>query len=174
MPIPDLLNSFLRDPLFADDRGFPAAILASARSFAHILIATHARTSSHSRRPAPAETKLIRRTERLLRERRTGAAMQSAEQLQDLINRDLITEAGLAPLTSSYSLDTVRSTLALLCPPASDKDTHSKTPTLHRPVLPSHRHRQRCTGSPRAFTIWGCCRRFWMDLCRDESHPPPE
>ena len=49
--------------------------------------------------------------------------MQSAEQLQDLIDRDLIAEAGLAPLTSSYSLDTVRSTLASLCPPASDKDT---------------------------------------------------
>ena len=49
--------------------------------------------------------------------------MQSAEQLQDFIDRDLITEAGLAPLISSYSLDTVRSTLALLCPPASDKDT---------------------------------------------------
>jgi hypothetical protein len=49
--------------------------------------------------------------------------MQSAEQLQDLIDRDLIAEAGLAPLTSSYSLDTVRSTLASLCPPASDRDT---------------------------------------------------
>jgi hypothetical protein len=31
--------------------------------------------------------------ERLLRERRTGAAMQSAEQLQDLIYRDIIAEA---------------------------------------------------------------------------------
>jgi hypothetical protein len=49
--------------------------------------------------------------------------MQSAEQLQGLIDRDLITETGLVPLTSSYSLDTVRSTLASLCPPASDKDT---------------------------------------------------
>ena len=110
MPIPDFLNYFLRDPLFADD----PAILASARSFAHVLITTRARSASYSRRPAPAETKLIRRTERLLRERRTGAAMQSAEQLQDLIDRDLIAEAGLAPLTSSYSLDTVQSTLASL------------------------------------------------------------
>ena len=91
MPIPDLLNSFLRDPLFADDRGFPAAILA--RSFAHVLIATRARSASNSRRPAPAETMLIHRTERLLRERRTGAAMQFAEQLQNLIDRDLIAEA---------------------------------------------------------------------------------
>ena len=66
MPIPDLLNSFLRDPLFADNRGFPSAILASARSFAHVLIATRARSASNSRRPAPAKTKLIRRTERLL------------------------------------------------------------------------------------------------------------
>ena len=49
--------------------------------------------------------------------------MQSAEQLQEPIDRDLITEAGHVPLTSSYSLDTVRSTLASLCPPASDKDT---------------------------------------------------
>jgi hypothetical protein len=48
--------------------------------------------------------------------------MQSAEQLQDLIDRNLIAEAGLAPLTSSYSLDTVSSTLASLCPPASDRD----------------------------------------------------
>ncbi len=90
MPIPDLLNSFLRDPLFANDRGFSAAILTSARSFAHVLIATRAWSASNSRRPAPAETKLIRRTELLPRERRTGAAMQSAEQLQDLIDRDLI------------------------------------------------------------------------------------
>jgi hypothetical protein len=35
----------------------------------------------------------------------------------------IIAVAGLTPLTSSYSLDTVRSTLASLCPPASDKDT---------------------------------------------------
>ena len=105
------------------DRGFPAAILASARSFAHVLISTRAHSAFNSRRPAPAETKLIRRTERLLRERRTGAAMQSTEQLQDLIDRDLVAEAGLALLLSSYSLDTVRSTLASLYPPASDKDT---------------------------------------------------
>ena len=71
VPIPDFLNFFLRDPLFA-------TILASARSIAHVLITTRARSASNSPRPAPAETKLIRRTERLLRERRTGAAMQSA------------------------------------------------------------------------------------------------
>ena len=51
--------------------------------------------------------------------------MQSAEQLQDLIDRDLILEGVVTPLTSSYSLETVRSTLASLCPPASHRDTLS-------------------------------------------------
>ena len=129
MPIPDFLNSFLRDPLFADD----PAILASARSFAHVLITTRARSASYSRRPAPAETKLIRRTERLLRERRTGAAMQSAEQLLDLIDRDLIAEAGLAPLTSSYSpIHRV-----LLLPKKSHLPLATYSPLSSSPLSPS-------------------------------------
>ena len=45
--------------------------------------------------------------------------MQTAEQL---IDRDLILEDTLAPLTTSYSLVTVRSTLASLCSPASHGD----------------------------------------------------
>ena len=60
-----------------------------------------------------------------MRERRTGTAMQSAEQLQDLIDRDLILEGTVTPLTTSYSLETVRSTLASLWPPASHRDTLS-------------------------------------------------
>ena len=48
--------------------------------------------------------------------------MQTAEQLQDLIDKDLILENTVAPLTTSYSLETVRATLASLCPPASHRD----------------------------------------------------
>ena len=62
--------------------------------------------------------KLVRRTERLVRERRTGTTMQTAEQLQELIDKDLILEN----LTTSYSLETVRATLASLCPPAYHRD----------------------------------------------------
>jgi hypothetical protein len=123
MPIADFLNGPLRVPAFADDRGFPDSILAEARAHASSLIAQRGRSASSSRRPVPAATKLIRRTERLVRERRTGTAMQSAEQLQDLIDRDLILEDTIAPLTTSYSLETVRVTLASLCPPASHRDT---------------------------------------------------
>ena len=47
--------------------------------------------------------------------------MQSAEQLQDLIDRDLLLEGIVTP----HSLETVRSTLASLCPPASHRDTLS-------------------------------------------------
>ena len=39
MPITDFLNGLLRDPAFADDRGFPKYILAVARAHAHTLIA---------------------------------------------------------------------------------------------------------------------------------------
>jgi hypothetical protein len=48
--------------------------------------------------------------------------MQTAEQLQDLIDKDLVLENTVAPLTTSYSLETVRTTLASLCPPASHHD----------------------------------------------------
>ena len=116
MPIADFLNDLLRGPAFADDRDFPNSILVVARAHATTLIALRGRTGSGSRRPVPAATKLIRRT---------GTAMQSAEQLQDLIDRDLILEGVVTPLTSSYSLETVRSTLASLCPPASPRDTLS-------------------------------------------------
>ena len=71
----------------------------------------------------PAATKLIRRTEQLVRKHWTGITMQTAVQLQDLIDRDLILEDTVAPLNTSYSLETVRATLASLCPPASHRDT---------------------------------------------------
>jgi len=122
MPIADFLNGLLRDPAFADDRGFPDSILAVARAHASTLLVQRGRSASRSSRPVPAATKLIRRTERLVRERRTGTAMQTAEQLQDLIDKDLILENTVAPLTTSYSLETVRATLASLCPPASHRD----------------------------------------------------
>ncbi len=48
--------------------------------------------------------------------------MQTAEQIQDLIDKDLILENTVAPLTNSYSLETVRATFASLCPPASHRD----------------------------------------------------
>ena len=83
MAIADILNGLLRGPTFADDRDFPNSILVVARAHAATLIALRGRTGSGSRRPVPAATKLIRRTERLVRERRTGTAMQSAKQLQD-------------------------------------------------------------------------------------------
>ena len=69
----------LRGPAFADDRDFPNSILAVARAHATTLIALRVRSGSGSRRPVPVTAKLIRRTERLVRERRTGTAMQSAE-----------------------------------------------------------------------------------------------
>ena len=124
-PIADFLNSLLRGPAFADDRDFPNSILVVARAHAATLISLRGRTGSGSRRSVPAATKLIRRTERLVRELRTRTAMQSAQQLQDLIDRDLILEGTITPLTSSYSLDTVRSTLTSFYPPASHRDTLS-------------------------------------------------
>ena len=123
MPIADFLNGLLRVPAFADDRGFSDSIPAVAWAHASSLIAQRGRSASSSRRPVPAATKLIRRTERLVWERRTGTAMQSSKQLQDLIDRDLIIEDTVAPLTTSYSLETVRVTLASLCPPVSHRDT---------------------------------------------------
>ncbi len=88
MPIADFLNGLLRVPTFVDDRGFPDSILAVARPHASSLIAQRGRFASSSRRPVPTATKLIRQTEWLVRERQTGIAMQSAEQLQDLIDRE--------------------------------------------------------------------------------------
>ena len=70
------------------------------------------------------------RTERLVRDRRTGTTMQTAEQLQDHIDRDLILEDTVAPLPTSYSLETVRVTLASLCPPVSDRDTSAQSTPL--------------------------------------------
>jgi hypothetical protein len=81
-----------------------------------MLLVQRGRSGSRSSRPVPAATKLIRRTERLVRERRTGTAMQTAEQLQDLIDKDLILENTVAPLTTSYSLETVRRLSARLPP----------------------------------------------------------
>ena len=79
-PSPTFLMAFvLRGPAFADDRDFPNSILAVARAHATTLIALRVRSGSGSRRPVPVTAKLIRRTERLVRERRTGTAMQSAE-----------------------------------------------------------------------------------------------
>ena len=97
MPFADFLNGLLRGPTFADDRDFLNSIIVVARAHAAALIALRGRTGSGSRRPVPAATKLIRRTERLVRERRTGTAMQSAKQLQDLIDRDLILEGTVTP-----------------------------------------------------------------------------
>jgi hypothetical protein len=137
MPIADFLNGLLRVPTFADGRGFPDSILAVARAHASSLIAQRGRSASSSRRPVPAATKLIRRTERLVRERWTGTAMQSAEQLQDLIDRDLILEDTVAPLTNSYSLETVRATLVPLIatpsPPLSLPLLHSLLLSLSPP-----------------------------------------
>ena len=70
MPIADFLNGLLRGPAFSDDRDFPNSILVVARAHATTLIALRGRTGSGSKRPVPAATKLIRRTERLVWERR--------------------------------------------------------------------------------------------------------
>ena len=113
MPIADFLNDLLRIPVFADDRGFPVTV---ARAHASSLISQRSRSSSSSRRPVPAATKLIRRIERLVRERQTGTVMQSVEQLQD----------GPHPRRHGYPLHHLlfsRDRSASLCPPASHRDT---------------------------------------------------
>ena len=85
---------------------------------------------------SPAVTKLIRWTERLVRERQTGTALQTIEQLQDLMDRDhLILEDTIAPLTTSDSLEPVRSTLVSLFPPTT-RQTHLRLTRLDR-TLPS-------------------------------------
>ena len=132
MPIADFFKGILRSPAFADDRDFPNSILAVARAHATTLIALRGRSSSGSRRPVPAATKLIRRTERLVRERRTGTAMQSAEKLQDHIDRDLILECtvttifpGNCSVNSRLSLPAhLSSCHSLLRPTLLDRSVH--------------------------------------------------
>ena len=117
-------------------RGFPNSILAvEDHAHAHTLIAQRGRSASSSRRLVPAVTKLIRWTERLVRERQTGTALQTIEQLQDLMDRDLILEDTIAPLTTSNSLEPVRSTLVSLFPPTT-RQTHLRLTRLDR-TLPS-------------------------------------
>ena len=128
------LKGILRSPAFADDRDFPNSILAVARAHATTLIALRGRSGSGSRRPVvPAATKLIRRTERLVRERRTGTAMQSAEKLQDHIDRDLILKGtvttifpGNCSVNSRVSLPAhLSSCHSLLRPTLLDRSVHS-------------------------------------------------
>ena len=93
--------------------------------------------------------------------------MQSVEQLQDLIDRDLILESTVTPLTTSYSLETVRSTLASLCPPASHCDNLSSAQlssiTQSTPLTIS-------AGDVMTVLEKRCCRRLWLDLCYHEGY----
>ena len=88
---------------------------------------------------------------------------------------DLILEDTVTPFTTSYSLETVRVTLASLCSPASDRDTLTfaqQAPLCT--VYSSHSLRRGLDGCSREATHRGCRRAIWLDLCGHEGDLPPQ
>lgn len=125
-PVTQLLSTFLANISSTSDEQFSSLILDAARELAPVLAAKRDRGRARSGSLSRAEAASLRlRIERLRRERRDGSAMQSAEQLQDLLDKEQLVEADILPLRSHYDVSTVRSILSVLCPPSSTADVLS-------------------------------------------------
>ena len=130
-PVSLLLNYFIANVSTTDDVQFSNMVLDSARELAPILAAKRELGRDLASGPSrPNATRLRLRIERLRRERRDGPAMQTVEGLQNLLDQELLREVDIEHLPTHYDVATVRSTLATLCPPASEADELSEAHLL--------------------------------------------
>ena len=107
-------------------------ILDCARELAPTLAAKRELGRDRASGPSsrPNATRLRLRIERLRRDRRYGPAKQTVEELQNLLDQELLREVDIEHLATRYDVATVRSTLANLCPPASEADELSEAHLL--------------------------------------------
>ena len=92
-------------------------MLDSARALAPTLAAKRELGRDRAGIPSrPNATRLRLRIERLRRERRDGPAMQTVEELQNLLDQELLLEVDVEHLPTRYDVATVRS-LSISFPP---------------------------------------------------------
>jgi hypothetical protein len=96
-PVTQLLNYFLANLSTTDDIQFSSVVLDTARELAPTLAAKRDLGRDREGIPSrPNATRLRLRIERLRRERRDGPAMQTVEELQNLLDQELLLEVDVA------------------------------------------------------------------------------
>jgi len=142
-PVVQHRNYLLSNLSTTDDIQFSSMVLDSARELVPTLAAKRDIGRDRAGIPSsPNATRLRLRIKRLRRERPDGSAMQTVEELQNLLDQELLLEVDVEHLPTRYDVATVRSTLTNLCPPPPPTPTcflkPSSSPSLNPSPLRYH------------------------------------